>query len=934
MQQQASDPPHSQAPPTSSVASDDTPPPSSGRQLSASLPVLRFPKPQGSQQLANWISSSFPHIMQPSNVSDESSLTDYEVIHATDNESQDSPLTESIGSLAASRPDDVQSLEGSENHYGSDSDNESDDSSRASSIRYADQALQNPSTQLPTSSLEHGSATEGSGVVVGSIEFQEGDRDSHGPAPYEKISVKHVVREFSEEESLALGQHLFPPEPPRRLVATIRQTMSQGYLSTREPLRLLYVGRSDAQRDIVLKICNAIWVSTKDGAQDQGHFGRYREGLYNIVPISWWGPNPELDLMEASRCQIKVEHCTSAEVVSERGLFLDDAVYSATIEQEKVYRSFFSPSGFAVQPKWDLPHVAVIYCSEQDDAEAKRTRVAAWSFMHRHGVPSIFISDHQYFSDHSAGSWGDYIDEHAVHLCLESRDPDRPALPQRFPIDYASFADIDARQMNRNLAYLTGLYEPEENNAEVGVASSLEMPELEPQVLKALSTAKLASAKFIERHNLKWWTVALVVPVLMSIVTPFAFGVFAGWFRPRDASHPESPLSTGVCRSPQSHRGDFTTSSASSVATSTTTVVINVTSTKTVRVSQEQPSTSTLASALSFAGLLSDRPSAVPVEPEAKRPSSPQKKALCSVRVYSPTEFLVAIPSRNKAMWLAQGAIDIDVYRGDDRLKTKISSVDEGVLVELGSSDAYGVLNVSVVTSRKPKINETFQIDFGKATVVEALEAGLQLLQEGLKKVSSSIDDASHLLEDMFSLPEAGLQLLQEGLKKVSSSTGDASHLLEDMFALPDELLSFLERASETARRRAIGTANWAANDVRERIARDLQAAETLRQGVELSILQAQITSKLWWLKVQGKTDEYAAYKRNASRLLKMKHAEFLKGQGTQGKGSPKGGWKFFGKRRGSLWPCKGDCPRDTRETPARDGGWDMRWKKMIMGGD
>jgi hypothetical protein len=835
-------------------------------------------------------------------MSDSSSLADsaYEIIHGTDTESQDGRLSESIGSLSVSRPDDIHSLDGSENHYESDSDKESDDASRASSIRYADQALQNPSTQLPTSSLQYGSTTEGSGVVVPSIEFQEGVSEDDRSVLVEKISVKHAIREFSEDESSAMAQRLDLSDAPKRLVATVRQTMSQAYLSTQEPLRVLYVGRADAQRSIVLKICSAIWVSPKKDTKNQDYFNRHREGVYNIVPISSFGPAPELDLMEASHYQIKVEHCTSAYEYPDES---DATVYSLTIEQGKTYESSYSENGPAIQPRWDLPHIAVFYCSERDDAEAERTRDAAWSFMSLHGVPSVFIAEHQNFSN--ANIWEEYIDEHTVHLCLESRDPDRPMAPQRFPIDYASFADIDARQMNRHLSYLTGLSEYEKTVFDFDSPTPGERPEIELEVLETLSSAKLAWAKFIERHDWKWWILALVAPVLMSLIAPFIFNLFAGSPLLGGPSHPQPLHPTGVCFPPQGPPRGVTTSKSSSVATSTTTVVINVTSTKTVQVSHAKPSTSTLASALSFAGFLSDKPSAVPADIEVKKPITSPKKMVCSVRVYSPTEFLVAIPNRNKAVWLAQGAIDIDVYRGEDSLKTKISSVDEGVLVELGSKDAYGVLNVSVVTTRKPKINETFEIDFGKTAVAEVLEAGLHLLQDGIKKVSSSV--------------------------------GGASHLVEDMLTKSHEVASFLGNTSEAVRNQTAGTVNRVTNSARKRIARKVGSAETFLKGADLSVLQAQVTSRLWWLKMQGRMEEYDEYKRNASRLLKMKHDELLRGGDAEEKGSSKEARMFFGMRRRSFWSCKGGCTkggRDVKDSNPRDGGRDKRWRKILTGGE
>ncbi|KAK4123411.1 hypothetical protein N657DRAFT_646196 [Parathielavia appendiculata] len=825
-------------------------------------------------------------------MSDTSSLADsaYEVIQVTDNESQYGGLTESTCSLSAPRPDDVHSLDGSQDHYNTDSEEESDHSSHASSIRYADQTLQNPSTQLSaTRNLEYGPSTGGSGVVVRSIECQE----TASALLSGQISAKHVIREFGEDESSAISRNLGLPNRSKHLVASIRQTLSPSYLAMNEPFRVLYVGQADTQRTIVLKICDAIWVSPKDGSHEQDYFNRHREGLYNIVPISSFGPTPELDLMETSRYQIRVEHCTSAEASFEEGQ--PDIVYSITLDQERSHRSCFSPSHDpVVHPKWNLPHIAVFYLSEIDDADAERTRDITCDFMERHGVPCLFIADRQDL-DHPC--WQDYVDQHAIHLCLESRDPEMPMQPRLFPIDLASFEDIDARQMNRNLAFLTGMSEAEDTAFNQCAVSTKPLSMLD----SALSSVRRAWPLRTEPHFSEL-SISSVLHKLMVMIIPLVLLALVRWLQPESSHHMHPSSSTGVCVSMQTHSVVFTTSKSSSVATSTKTVVINVTSTKTVEVSRAKPSTSTLASVLSFAGFLPEKPSIVPADIEPKKPANSSKKTVCSVRVYSPTEFLVAVPTRNKVVWLAQGAIDIAVRRDEETIKSKISSVDEGVLVELDRKDAHGVLNVSVVTSRRPKINETFQVDFGKSAVVEALDAGLHMLQDALRKVPW---------------------------------TDDARQVFEHSRSLPHDVVSALERASEAVRERATGTMKRASDIIREHLARQLKSAEAMRKEADLSVLQAQVASKLWWFKMQGKMEEYAEYQRNASRFIKNKHDELVNARKGKEKTYSKKARLFHGFRSGAYVPWKEDCDRRgeaVKDSGSREGGRGTRWRKFMRG--
>lgn len=864
--------------------------------LTPSSPALRFPKPQGSQDLANWISRSSPDIMkatalEPTNLADSA----YEIINpadTTDSESQDGRLTESTSSLCAGRSDDVHSLGGSDHHYTSESDgeveeeeedvdDEEDDeevgnSSHASSIRYTDEALGNPSTQLPASALECGLSSEGSGVVVRAIEFQEDDGDE--PLMLEKISAKHAVREYNEDDSASLAAQLDLSQHPKRLVATIRQTMSQAHLSTKKPLRVLYVGRPEAQRAIVLKTCNAIWASPSTSDEDQDHSNQDREGVYNIVPISSFGSSPELDLMHASPCQIKVEHCTSAEeVIYEGSSFPSDTVYTITVEHDKVYTSISSPGGNAIQPRYILPHIAFFYCSQKDDAEAERTRDAAWNFLRRHRVPSIFISEAQEFAKCNTGSWNDYVNEHAIHLCLESRDPDRPLAPLRFPIDLASFNDIDARQMNRNLAYLTGLSEPEEESfIEVETPKKKNMPRL--QIVEALDAARDSWAKFVERGGPQR-LLPFLVPLFLALFSPYLMSLFARDPSSSVAPSTQVPLAANLGSTPVCAASPLSTKSTSAgVLTTTKTVVVSLTETRTVEISQAAPLTSSFASALSYAGLLSDR-SLAPAQPEPQKQetkkSAPVKNIALSASIAGASEILVGVPSNHKARRLLPNGINLNVCRGGVCLEKDISSVDQGLLIKLQPKDAWGAVNVTIVSTRKPKINETFEVDLGKTGMADAFGAGLHMLQDVMKKVSSGVDGATS----------------QVGEGAVANAF---KHALE---------------AGKSAGSWAKEQLTWSAGQ--------------LQEHAELSVLQAQIRSKLLWLKAQGKMEEHDAYQRNATRFLKMRQDELARVQAFE-KGAS--GTEVCGK---SWLPFKSRC--QTAGHMAKDISRGNGWMKKIM---
>ncbi|KAL2271477.1 hypothetical protein VTJ83DRAFT_848 [Remersonia thermophila] len=818
-------------------------------------------------------------------MSDATGLADsaYEIIHAPDSENQDDRLTESTSSLPASRPDDVHSLDGSVDHLtavDSDEDDEKEtaNSPHASSIRYADQTLQSPSTQLP-------SAPDTAGL--GSAEWSDVGAAPR-PIEFEVVRViddgnmaQYVMEEYSPEKSAQVARDLDLPEASDRLGVLIRQTLARKRLSTREPFRVLYVGRAEAQWAIVHKISCAIWASSaslKDGPGGQeGHRVKH-DKVYNIVPISSFGSHTELDLMEASPCQIKVECCTAAEeVVPKDSPFEDDVAYYITTEQGGEHRSSNGIDGPVIHPPWDLPHIAVFYGCQQDDYQDKKIARIAKAVMKRHEVPSIIIVDQPNLIEYSHFS-GD-IDIHAPHISLESLDPERPMTPWPFPIDLASFCSIDDRHMNYNLAFLTDLTE-DDDPLDHGAAK------------KPAFRARQASPALLLRAAL------VLIPAAMLVAAPFFLLAWIGWRQAGPLVHrfyPSSP--TDVCSPPPVYPAGFSTIQTSSVVTSTKTVVVNFTSTKTVQSSQAKTTTSALASALSLAGLLSDGTSTVvPTLAEPKKPVDESKKTVCSVQVYGPNELLVAIPSRSKAVWLAHGAIDIEVRRGsDETIKTKISSVDEGVIVELRPKDAYGKLNVSVVTTRRPKINETFQVDLGGTVVTEALDAGLRVLHDALKKV-----------------PGPGR---------------------EDARKLRHDVASVFYQASAAVRSQTSNTVRRTKDNLRDHLERRIKELETVGKQVDLSVLQAQIASKLWWLKVQGKMEEHAAYERNATRLLKARHAELARNRESRKTSTAKEPKTFRGLSSRLPKPWK----RKSSAKPGEEAATDVAaqggpWRKFLGG--
>ncbi|CAK7217620.1 hypothetical protein SCUCBS95973_003216 [Sporothrix curviconia] len=817
--------------------------------------------------------------MQSSNMLDEtSSLADsaYELISSTDGESQDGREPDSLAASITSsfniypRADDVLSLNGKEATYGDDGDDDDEvggeeeensgclptqtrntpghsqlysagdndghapgQSSPADSIRYAEQALCNPSTQSLSSheyGSSHGDLSGGRSPLNQAIEFNE---DTSVKPNLEKVSVKHTVREFSEGESAMVAANMgMAADHPTRMAATICQTMSRHCLSTREPLRVLYVGSDAAYSDIMHKISSAILASgSPPSSVSSGREHRHAStpGIYNIMPISSFGSAkvPEIDeiqLMGVSDFYIKVDRCVKAEeTVYKTDAFPNDTVYSMELDSGRSHVSVASPSRSIVIPAWPLPHVAIFYVSGNDDKQTETTRDAAWEFMTRHAVPSIFISHAQSFSrSSSAGRWQNFVDQSAVHLCLESLDSSKPITPERLPIDLTSFLNIDARQMNRNLAYLTGLKEASKKSQKKEKKNAAGNGDAD--TLRMVSYSQNSA------------------PSVLTIATPTAMV---------DQAH-STPTTSGLPR--------ITVSIAPFVPA----VTLSYTTTRTAQVPASEQ-TSSKSQAL-FGGYLTDN-----AHSQNSRGASDTKimSTGCSIEVYSSHEILVKVPAATKTKWLAKGAIDIDVWQGQNMLKSKLSTSNEGIIIELDGKDAVGVMTVSIITTRRPKINETFAVDFGQPSAARLWEAGLGLWKESMRTaVDASLEAASqarkaitdyadeHELYRFYPKPaqvavDGASWLVNQAALGVMEAKRDVRNRFRDLLASP--------------------SANKAVREYKmffKGLVPTVDTAEKARDDVRLTVLRAQVASKLWWLRAQGKMQEHAAYEEKAAQHI------------------------------------------------------------------
>ncbi|KAI0543793.1 hypothetical protein F4679DRAFT_567462 [Xylaria curta] len=244
----------------------------------------------------------------------------------------------------------------------------------------------------------------------------------------------------------------------------------------------------------------------------------------------------------------------------------------------------------------------------------------------------------------------------------------------------------------------------------------------------------------------------------------------------------------------------------------------------------------------------------------------PLSTAVCSAELSGRDEIIVKIPQSIKSSWLAKDAILIAVSRGLQDIPTKVSSVDEGFLIQVPLKEAHGVLAVTIATTHKPHINKSFRINFGNYRFTEALDAGKQLVRDFAQKVVDTVNGTTSWVEDTY------IPALDVVSKQVCGQTASVSesvlHGLQEatdtILAIPNRLMAQIQHSLDTK------TILRRVNQLQLELARE---TDNVRDELGMAMLRSRVNSRLLWLKLQGKTEEHGRYLSKVEIFLKEERA-------------------------------------------------------------
>ena len=567
------------------------------------------------------------------------------------------------------------------------------------------------------------------------------------------FEVSHTLEIIDGQDAAARNFHLDKlARKSGKVAITVRQSMTNHGLQLRDrPYKILYVGDSSMRDVVVQKIATALAASLNNSPYPIAE--KPRPSKFNVVPISAFGEesSPEVVLIDSSGLEMSVEECSSASFARNEGG--NDTIRMQLSDGGLIYSSW-SGWKFVVSNDWRIADLAVICTSESDSVAVKQTRRIARSFMSRHAVQTIVVTEASHWESHTDAIMLDYLTPHIHVESLEPLGHNRTQSVRRLPIDLATFLRIDRGQLNRNLACLAAARGVSKGYAPPKVAKSRRSSHDRlsfQEIYDAFVTdIRKDGIRGLNRYEYMAGFVVMLMSVLSMVVVGFGLTGILGasrvsnnrFFPTSIASNSVSSVSTSTIATAAALSSPSLSAVASSLASSTPARVSPVRS---------------LSTDVDIASFLLDAYTL-----------APNKSDQFKVHVLGDYHIILRTPHWFSKMKKAPKLL-FKVTRSGNTLEHHISTLFDSVYaLQIPREDSYGVLNVAVWTDSKPKVEESFQVDFGSSWFkVAGWEKASRVLTESIRRDLHSVQTSLRVFYDH---AKAGLyKSLQQQRAKVAA---------------------------------------------------------------------------------------------------------------------------------------------------------------------
>lgn len=608
-----------------------------------------------------------------------------------------------------------------------------------------------------------------------SIEFIEPEKWPE----IERVELKHTIRIFEGDEASELKDKLPYNLEGSVLSATVQQTMTKESLGIDKPFHVLYVGNSE-YRNIILDKIGDVLVSSSSSSFESSSAESSR---YHVVPTSFGaGAVPNFAELLPIHVQLIVDECTSAT----SGLQADKpAPLSLDFKNRPPCTSYWTGSEYCVSSpaEWTSPDMAILFVSSKDDSVAMNTQRVARTFMERHGVPMMVITEKPLWKMTSEVI---PVNTHSLHMCLESRRnlTGESVVVRRYPIDLNTFESITPNQLNRNLASLATIYPKQackvtSQNPKFTDRKPLFDSEKYPLNMLPFSYSDRARelAPTLRLLILSFISAIAVSLVLSGLKIAFIF--ILQCFIPPVASNLTSSTSSGLP----------TTSILPLEGLKPTSISVRTPPGKVQPVISQVDGYS---KAEQLMGLTSPTPGY----------KSEQGGSGFEIRVIGDCHVIIK-PPQESAAGRKRPNFKVQVKRHDETLPYELSKLFDGVYtLKLDRQDAYGIVNVTISTL-KPPLEQVTQVDFGTPWL--KIENWKRAARAVSWQLARDLNTAQTSLSMMYDRLSTDLQeLMGDVVKKAHSLRDDTGFLQPDSMQLSStakDIFSGAKQLSEIATR-------------------------------------------------------------------------------------------------------------------------------------
>ncbi|KAL6365014.1 hypothetical protein LRP88_00990 [Fusarium phalaenopsidis] len=205
--------------------------------------------------------------------------------------------------------------------------------------------------------------------------------------------------------------------------------------------------------------------------------------------------------------------------------------------------------------------------------------------------------------------------------------------------------------------------------------------------------------------------------------------------------------------------------------------------------------------------------------------------------------------------------------RGEENVRFSVSSVDEGLLLKFPNEEAHGTVKVDIRTTCWPRIGKTLRITFEKGIISEALELSKAFAQNLPELVPAAAQEAERRLE-------GAKRSLETATDNFIMTSDSLLKTLTARFHETHRSLGWIKKDIRDRVRLAKEDVSKRLEDVADQVKQHLPNADVVQQQARLGLLDAQISAKLWWLKLTAGNDEHTRYQLKAKEFMARKLAE------------------------------------------------------------